>query len=108
MPALRAIRPCLAVLLGLAVANAAFGRADGTGRRFQFDRDNVPGWMLMSSAERTEHHQRLMQLKTLQECRIYMEAQRARMEERAAERDRTLRPPRFDVCDQMKAKGLLD
>lgn len=79
-----------------------------TGMRFQFDQDNVPGWALMTSAERAEHHQKLLSFKTLPECSAYMEAHRKKMEERAKERNRTLRTPRFDVCEQMKAKSLLE
>lgn len=76
--------------------------------RFRFDQDNVPGWALMTSAERATHHQRLLSFKTLTECRAYMEVHRREMEERAKERNRTLRTPRFDVCEQMKAQGLLE
>jgi hypothetical protein len=40
------------------------------GRRFAFSDDNVPGWALMSSAERAAHHQKLMAMHTLEECRV--------------------------------------
>jgi len=76
--------------------------------RFQFDQDNVPGWALMTSTERAAHHQRLLSFKTLSECRAYMEVHRKKMEERAKERNRTLRTPHFDVCEQMKAQGLIE
>jgi hypothetical protein len=76
--------------------------------RFRFDQDNVPGWSLMTSAERAAHHQKLLSLKTLSECSAYMEAHRNNMEERAKERNRTLRAARFDVCEQMKSQGLIE
>lgn len=94
----------LSVLFVMAVGMPAQAR----GPRFQFDQDNVPGWMLMSSAERAAHHQKLMSLKTVEECEAYMAAHRKKMEARAQERNQTLRTPRFDVCEQMKAKGLLE
>ena len=82
--------------------------AHAKGPRFQFDQDNVPGWTLMSSAERATHHQKLLSFKTIEECKAYMAEHRKKMEARARERNQTLRTPRFDVCEQMKVKGLLE
>ncbi len=91
-------------VLPLAVAGTP---AHAKGPRFQFNQDNVSGWTLMSSAERAAHHQKLMSFKTVEECQAYMAEHRKKMEARAKERNRTLPTPRFDVCEQMKAKGLL-
>lgn len=82
--------------------------AHAKGPRFHFNQDNVPGWTLMSSAERAAHHQKLMSFKTIEECQAYMAEHRKKMEARAKERNQTLLTPRFDVCEQMKAKGLLE
>jgi len=78
------------------------------GPRFQFDQENVPGWTLMSSAERAAHHQKLLSFKTVEECQAYMAEHRKKLEARAKERNQTLSTPRFDVCEQMKAKDLLE
>jgi len=82
--------------------------AHAKGPRFQFDQNNVPGWTLMSSAERAAHHQKLLSFKTVEECQAYMAEHRKKMEARARERSQTLRTPHFDVCEQMQAKGLLE
>lgn len=82
--------------------------AHSAGPRFRFGQDNVPGWALMTSAERAAHHQRLLSFRNLDECRSYIAEHRKKMEERAKERERTLPTPRFDVCEQMKAQGLLE
>ncbi len=95
-----------ALSITLVAAGTAPAHAKGPG--LALDQDNVPGWSLMSSAERSAHHQKLLGMKTLEECTDYMEEYRAKMEERAKERNRTYRTPRRDVCGQMKAKGLLD
>ena len=95
-----------AVALVLVVAWVAPVRAKRGPVRF--DDDNVPGWALMTSAERAKHHQKLTSFRTVTACRAYMLEHRKEMEARARERNRTLRPPRFDPCDQMKARGLLD
>lgn len=76
--------------------------------RFRFGQDNVPGWTLMTSAERTAHHQRLLNFKRLDECQSYMADHMKKMEERAKERGRTLPTPRFDVCEQLKVQGFLE
>lgn len=96
----------LASALALALGGAAPPR--GERGRFRFDEDNVPGWALMTSAERASHHQRLTTFKKVEECRAYMLEHRTKMEARARERNKVLRPARFDPCDQMKARGLLD
>lgn len=105
----RPLSPLVAVAAGILLALAVAAQAaHSEGRRFQFDADNVPGWRLMSSAERAEHHQKLMSLRTVEQCRAYMETQRTALEARARERGKTLRPPRFDACEQMKTRGLLE
>lgn len=108
MGSAKSIRTRVGFAAGLILTFAAVQAADTGGRRFLFDQDNVPGWMLMSSAERAAHHQKLMSLKTTRECGTYMDEHRRNMETRATERGKTLRAPRFDLCDQMKAKGLLE
>jgi len=100
-------RVCLIVLSVLFVTVIGMP-AHASGPRFQFNQENVSGWMLMSSAERTAHHQKLVSFKTVGECQAYMAEHRKKMEARAKERNQTLRTPRFDVCEQMKAKGLLE
>jgi hypothetical protein len=78
------------------------------GRRFAFSDDNVPGWALMSSAERAAHHQKLMAMHSLEECRAYMAEHDASMAQRAEARGKQLRPARFDVCEELKRRKLID
>lgn len=80
-------KPIFAVLSILFVAGALTAHAAGA--RFRFDPDNVPGWVLMTSTERTAHHQKLLSFKTVGECKAYMEVHRKKMDERAKERNRT-------------------
>lgn len=106
------LRTCRARSWGMLVAFALLlgpsQTSQAEGRRFRFGEENVPGWALMSSAERAAHHQTLMSLRTLQECRDYMESHRAEMEARAKERGVVLRLPRFDVCDEMRRRGFVE
>jgi hypothetical protein len=89
-------------------ALASLMSAHAAGPQFRFGEDNVPGWALMTSAERAAHHQRLLSFKHLDECQVYMAEHRKKMEERARERNRTLPTPRFDVCEQLKIQGLIE
>jgi hypothetical protein len=98
---------CSAYIL-LVLLSAATIPAWPASARFRLGQDNVEGWTLMSSAERAEHHQKLLSFKTVEECRAYMTVHREKMEARAKERKQTLHAPRFDVCEQMQAKGLLE
>jgi len=102
------VRIRVAVARSLLLALWSMTPADAAGERFRFDQDNVPGWALMTSAERAEHHQKLLGFKRLDDCNGYMEEHREKMEERAKERNRILRVPPLDVCERMKAQGLLE
>jgi hypothetical protein len=96
------------VVLSFLLVFASLMPVDAAERRFRFDQNNVPGWAMMTSAERAEHHQRLLSFKSLEDCKAYMEGQRKIMEERVKERNRTLPAPRFDVCEQLKVQGILE
>lgn len=90
------------------------GMGPGPGRgykaprpRFQFNRDNTYGWTLMSAQERTAHRDKMLAVKTYDECKAVQDEQHALMEARAKEKGTTLRGPRQNGCDVMKARGLL-
>lgn len=77
------------------------------GPRFQFNRDNTYGWTLMSAQERTAHRDKMLAARTYDECKAVQDEQHALMEARAKEKGTTLRGPRQNSCDVMKARGLL-
>jgi hypothetical protein len=101
------MRTFLAIVLLVLLAASGVRSVDARNQRFKFDDENVPGWALMTSAERVEHHQKLLGFKRLADCRVYMEAHTRKMEARAKARNRILRVPRLDACEQMQAHGLL-
>ncbi|MCF8149466.1 MAG: hypothetical protein K9J80_01880 [Sulfuritalea sp.] len=82
------------------------GPGMGMGPRFNFDKDNTPGWALMSAEERTAHHGSMMAAKTYEECKAAQEAHHAAMAVRAKEKGVTLPTPRYNGCDRMKAAGI--
>lgn len=75
------------------------------GMRYQFNQDNTFGWSLMTPEERTAHHNAMMSAKTYEECKAAQEAQHKQMEAHAKEKGQTLRAPRQNACDRMKARG---
>ena len=75
------------------------------GMRYQFNRDNTPGWSLMTPEERTAHREKMMSAKTYEECQAAQDEHRKQMEARAKEKGQTLRGPRQNACDRMKARG---
>lgn len=77
----------------------------GKGMRYQFNKDNTPGWSLMTPEERTAHHNAMMSAKTFDECKAAQEAQHKQMEARAKEKGAKLPAPRQNACDRMKARG---
>ena len=103
----------LVVLLGTSAALPAYAQP-GPGRgpagerpRFQFHQDNTFGWRLMSAEERTAHRDKMLTAKTYAECKAMQDEQHQLMQARAKEKHVTLPTPRQNVCDRMKARGLL-
>lgn len=81
------------------------GPGGGPGRGYQFNKDNTPGWSLMTPEERTAHHNAMMSAKTYEECKAAQDAQHKQMEARAKEQGKTLPAPRQNACERMKARG---
>ncbi len=79
----------------------------GAGGGMRFNQKNTPGWQLMTQEERTEMQGKMRTLKTYDECKQLQTEHRALMEARAKEKGVTLREPRQNGCDRMKAKGLV-
>ncbi len=77
----------------------------GKGMRYQFNKDNTPGWSLMTPEERTAHHDKMMAAKTYDDCKAAQAEQHKLMEERAKAQGKTLPGPRQNACDNMKARG---
>lgn len=77
----------------------------GRGMRFDFNKDNTPGWSLMTPEERAAHREKMLAAKTPEECKAVQEEHHKQMSERAKEKGQTLRGPRQNACDRMKARG---
>lgn len=90
----------LAAILGAVNAEAGPGR-------YRFQQTNTPGWTLMTPAERTEYQNKMRTAKTYDECKTIQSEHRATIEVRAKEKGVTLNTPRYDACDQMRARGFL-
>lgn len=75
------------------------------GMRYQFNKNNTPGWSLMTPEERSAHHNAMMSAKTYEECKAAQETQHKQMEARAREQGKALPAPRQNACDRMKARG---
>jgi hypothetical protein len=77
------------------------GARGGMGPRM--GRDFTPGWSMMTQQERDEHHKRLLEAKTPEECRAIMDEHRKLMSDRAKERGMpAMRGPRRDACAGFK------
>jgi hypothetical protein len=107
------IEQALGALLLAAVAGSvqAQGAASAPGmgpgamgmRGMRMNADNTGGWQLMTRQERQAHHDKMMGMKTYEECHAYMEQHHAQMVDRAKERGRTVPAnPRRDACAPLK------
>ncbi len=85
------------------------GNGQGRGRRcgFALNNDNTRGWSLMTPDERLAHRNRMFSAKTYDECKAIQSEHQKTMTERAKAQGKTLPTPRGNVCDHMKARGLL-
>ena len=104
----------LLAVLGASLASPAFaqpvggpgmGPGGGMGMRFNFDKDNTPGWALMNAEERAVHGTKMRNVKTYDECKSLQTEHHQAMEARAKEKGVTLPAPRYNGCDRMKARG---
>jgi|SRR6266581_6054114 len=78
----------------------------GKGPDFGFGPSNTSGWSMMSSQERTEHRDKLLNMKTYAECKAYLDEHRKTMEARAKEKGIGMPAgPRADMCERMKQRG---
>lgn len=68
----------------------------------------TPGWKLMSQTERTQHREKMLSLKSYDECKSYVEEHHKQMLERAKEKGVSIQEPRGHPCDRMKARGQLN
>lgn len=70
---------------------------------WRMNRDNTPGWSMMTRAERREHHDKMSAMTDHAACMAYMEKHHAQMSERAKARGRTVPgKPRHDACTPLK------
>jgi hypothetical protein len=81
------------------------GPGGGKGMRFNFDKDNTPGWALMTTEERAAHSGKMRAAKTYDECKAVQDEHHKAMEVRAKEKGVTLPAPRQNGCDRMQARG---
>jgi len=84
---------------------AGMGRSGGKAMRFSFNKDNTAGWSMMSAEERAAHRDKMLAAKTYDECKALQDEQHQAMEARAKEKGKSLRGPRQNSCDRMKARG---
>ncbi len=65
----------------------------------------TPGWKLMTGEERSQHREKLLSIKSYDECKAYIEEHHKQMVERAKEKGVSLSEPRGHPCDRLKARG---
>jgi hypothetical protein len=82
------------------------GKGPGKGTGWSFNADNTRGWPMMSREERGEHRNRMLSMKSYDECVAYLEQHHKRMEARAQERGRPgPAMPAQSMCERMKQAG---
>lgn len=67
--------------------------------------DNIRGAQLMTPEERKEYASRLPNMKSMDECRTYMNAHNLELDKRAKDRGVILPPISGDPCVVMKTMG---
>lgn len=82
------------------------GKGPGKGPGWSFNGDNTRGWSMMSREERAEHRNRMLSMKSYEECVAYLEGHHKAMEARAKERGRPgPAVPAQNMCERMKQAG---
>jgi hypothetical protein len=79
------------------------GMGMGPMHGWRMQRDNTPGWSMMTRAERTQHRDRMMAMTDHAQCSAYMQQHHAAMVERAKARGHAMPAmPRHDACAPLK------
>ena len=101
---------CLtASLLAPASAQPAQGQGPGPGPggKMLFNKDNTPGWQLMTPDERVAYGAKMRDVKSYAECKAMQDEQHKAMQIRAKEKGVTLSERGVNGCERMKARGLI-
>lgn len=86
---------------GAAASAPGMGAGGGRGA-MRWGPDNTPGWSLMTPQERTQHREKMMAMKTREECNAYVAQHRGEMAARAQERGvKVPAMPRRDPCARL-------
>ncbi len=65
--------------------------------------NNTSGWSMMDKKERTEHREKLLAMKSYDECKAYADDHHTKMMDRAKEKGRMVpTTPRRDACAWLK------
>ena len=97
----RGMGPC-----GAKGGPAAQGPRGGRGM-MAYNQGNMRGWELMTPEERSKFQQQMRAVKTYDECVTVQTEHRGAMEVRAKEKGVTLQTPRQNVCENLKARGMV-
>ena len=71
----------------------------------QFDADHASGWMLMTQAEGSVYHDKILSTKTSEDCLIVQRDHHAAMVRRADSKGLKLESPRKNACARVKERG---
>lgn len=92
---------------GAGPGTGPMGSGGGGMRGMRFDKNNTPGWTLMTAEERTANQAKMRAVKTYDECKLLQAEQHTAMEARAKEKGVVLNTPGKNGCDVAKARGLI-
>jgi hypothetical protein len=101
---------------GMGAGAGMQGAGPGTGpigpggrgmRGMRFDKNNTPGWTLMTTQERAANQVKMRAVKTFDECKLLQAEHHTAMEARAKEKGVTLNTPGKNGCDVAKARGII-
>lgn len=100
-----------ALILALASVSAVAQPGPGAGQQgkgpgFHFNQGNTTGWSMMSEQERADHRQKMMSMKSYDECVAYMNEHHKLMQERASQKGKSLPMPKYNACEKMKSNGM--
>lgn len=104
LSALAALLVCSSVLAQADSASApGMGKGMGPMHGWRMDRNNTPGWSMMSDAEHRAHHDKMRAMTDHAACSTYLEEHHAHMLARAKERGQAMPgKPRRDLCAPLK------
>jgi hypothetical protein len=93
---------------GGAAGSGMSGPGESGRHRMHFNKENTPGWSMMTPDERRAYGDKMSSFTAVDECRTYQQQHMSNMQARAKQRKQSMNPSAMDPCDMLQQQGIIN